>query len=887
MLSIRTPVFDFPAVLSVLGLLAGGQVFANVSLVLAPGTTAVVQTPAVAPFTSLGDTRLELRLHDWSLPASESVIFWNAGFIIRLQASGELCASNNMDALPNYGGTMCADVSGRSDVTIRVQRDTVNRQLLYEVRGSANDWKATTYCGMKSYGSTRNTFPCPISTVHLGSWAGPGGIGSSTGNFRLSWIKWHSSVIPVGSGMLGEGAPADLADWRFEGDTASQGSIGQGSSMSPAQPQGASGALFIPTPAFPPACFAGRQQTFRAGFPARLDGSGSYSLEGGGALAYSWRQISGPSEVSWSGESTAQPAVAGLLFGSYVFQLTVADASGRSVACTVKHGAVATDDNGVVIASNPEVDTLLGPMIRYGANPWPWFDDRHKAAADAQIANLDTYYGAYWDPGSPVYGSAASQAAWMYNSAPANYYDNVAGFYAMYYRSGIDDYLNAARKLADRFWESPLVKRGASCDAWAGMASCYPARSLSVLGLVMRALDGRPDMWPGLRIIFASYRDYYLNLANPQWGMWDTREMAYHLATVSYCAIFDPDLTSRQSCKASIAKSFTTTWTRARAADGSFPALYHKTASWETGSSVSLTRGSRTVTGVGTNWNAGMLQCSNASGRVHPCRIWFTNTPGDKPVSNAGGDPVVYTATFVSTTQLTLDRPYEGNSGAHGWALPEVNAGLVGYGVQPFIQGILGVAFDFAARAIADSDPSAAALARSYNVGIAHWLRNYGYWPAAKGMYYGAGFANCQAPISDSDVFCTAGNSWQDARVLNAEPMRSVMLAYEYSGDVALKTFGDTLYSAMFSKPGTGGPDPDGYYVDSLNDGNGWYMTGVPPIGTAPKYFGMFFGFSSLSAWPAYRIGGPQPQTGGNATVPAPVRAIPGAARLRITTTAR
>jgi len=49
-----------------------------------------------------------------------------------------------------------------------------------------------------------------------------------------------------------------------------------------------------------------------------------------------------------------------------------------------------------------------------------------------------------------------------YNAAPVNYYDNVAAFYALYYRSGIIDYLNAARKLADRFWECPEIDRGES-----------------------------------------------------------------------------------------------------------------------------------------------------------------------------------------------------------------------------------------------------------------------------------------------------------------------------------------------------------------------------------------------------------------------------------------
>ena len=851
---------------------------------------ASVQTPSSPPFTSLGDTRLELRLHNWSMPAANAVIFQNAGFTVLLRTSGELCVSDDMDSLRAWGGSMCADINGRPDVTIRAQRDTANKLLRYEARGTAGDWRAVTYCGTLQNGNSyRNTFPCPIDSLTLNSWAGTGTMGSALANVRVSWVKWYSSLVPDGSGLLGETAPADLADWRFEGDMANQGTGGYAVSMGPLVAQGAvgpaGGVIYMPSPSLAPACVAGRQHTFHAGFAGQLDGSQSYPLDGGDTIAYSWRQLSGPSTATLSDAAAPQPSISGLIFGSYVFQLTVTDGRGITNTCTVKHGAVASDDNGVVITNNPAADTLLGPLIRFEANPWPWFDDRHKAEADMQAASMDLYYGAYWDPASPAYGSDAAETAWLYSPAPANYYDNVAAFYALYYRSGIDDYLAAARNLADRFWASPKVNAGASCDIWGNAWNCYPARSLSVQGLVLRALDGRPDMWAGLHIIFTTYRTYYLDLADRQWGIWDTREMAYHLAVVSYCALYDIDATYRQDCKASLSKALASTWTPARAADGSFPALYVKTSSWDTGTSVALAHGSATVTGLGVNWNASLFQCPNASGQSYPCQIWFTNNPAGRPAGNADGDPVVYTATFVDATHFTLDRPYEGTTGAHGWALPDPNAGLLGFGAQPFIEGLLGFAFDMAGRAIADSDPVNSALARNYNVGIANWLRTTGYWANSKGMYYGAGFANCQAPISDNNIFCTGGNDAPNARTLNAEAMRSVMTAYAYSSDVALKSFADTLYSAMFSKPGTNGPNPDGIYIGGLDDGTGWYMLGAPPIGKAPKYFGMFFGIGGLSAWPAYRAGGAPSGTTTVLLAPDTMR-FPAVRRVRAITTA-
>src|ERR1039457_5921377 len=68
---------------------------------------------------------------------------------------------------------------------------------------------------------------------------------------------------------------------------------------------------------------------------------------------------------------------------------------------TMLLSSVATDDNNIVITNNTAVDTLLGPMVRYGANPWPWFDNRHKQAADNENSIMDSYFPAWWDTPAP------------------------------------------------------------------------------------------------------------------------------------------------------------------------------------------------------------------------------------------------------------------------------------------------------------------------------------------------------------------------------------------------------------------------------------------------------------------------------------------------------
>ncbi|MBS1858753.1 MAG: hypothetical protein JST11_25505 [Acidobacteria bacterium] len=720
-----------------------------------------------------------------------------------------------------------------------------------------------------------------------------------------------------------------------------------------------------------PVCDAGSPQSFRAGYPAQLDGSRSLARDGGEGLQYFWQQLSGPSSARWSSRSAAQPTISMLTSGSYAFQLTVTDGCNQSSTCTVKHGAVATDDNGVVITGQPAVDALLGPLVRLGANPWPWFDDRNKAAAVLQAAGMEANYPAWWDaagpgtvatlsgsttitgsnttftttfcqgPGSPTlpksgaviavwydtgiagqtgrrmsgvtgcaddahltvddaWDSSVTPAAsglsyaaadnttnfaanwgWGGADSPGNYYDNVAAYYALYYRTGIDDYLISARDLADRVWRSPMIDRGTSQIAGHSSSYGYVARSISALGLVLRAVELQGtsmDMWPGLHHLWDTYMGYMRGAdSNAAPGLTDTREEAYHLAMLSYCALLDPDPSYQSNCSSAIANSFGSLWSPSRAPDGSWPQLFYGQSSWDTTTSVSLTNGSTVVTGNGTSWTAD----------GYPATIWFTNTPSPRPSNNLAGDSSVYTANFVDSTHLTLSQPYQGMTGVHGWASTP-GAAMIGWGVQPAQMGLLASAFDLAAKAINTTYPAQAAMARDYSATAANWLRSYGYWSQAKGLYVAVGGVNCQPPISDSNAACTGGQAPGDARALGADALRGMMTAYATSQDSRLKDAVDSLYNAMFAKPGTCPIGsalcvPDGSYVQGLDDG-GPMMTAAPPAGAG--WFGRFFGFNNLAAWPAYRVGGLQPTAPRKRYIGFSLGQIAGATKARVTVVA-
>ena len=874
-----------------------------------------VTLPNAAPWTTIGartqSMRWEVRIHGFGAAIPSYALGIGPFYFSQIGSLLYLGLNAGGDTLPRAPAITCC--TGRSDVLLRVQRDVANQRYTFE--------------GCDSAGGNCQSTTVPIAAFGPASWAGmsvyvmPG--------VSIASLRWFSSVVPLGTAIPNAGTAGDLADWELEGNL--NDTSGHALTMSGGT------STFVSTPAFVPFCNAGEQQVFRAGSSGQLDGRKSTPLDGGTTLNYLWTQMSGAA-VNFSGSTAAQPTITGIPVGSYAFQLTVTDGSRRSSVCTVVDGSIVTDTSGVIITGTPAVDALIGPLMSFGMSPWPWLDDRHKAAADLRIAQLDTYYPAYWDvadagsvsvtqgsytvsgsgtafttlfcqgPGSPTvpisgaaiiiwhpltggtgrrellvkscqsdtqltfaetspagwqlgtgtglrYADNANRQWWSFNSAPANYYDNVAAFYSLYYRSGLTQYRDAARKLADRFWASPQTDQGMGLD--------WPARSASVMGMVLRALDGRPEMWDGLHKVFDYYGTNYIggddqfNKFDYVWGpgLWDEREVAYHLAIISYCAAYDTDPNYRTKCKRWVGQSMTGIFQPQQSADGGWHTLRDPYNSYSPATtSVALTHGQTAVTGVGTSWAPAQFAPSGALRTA----IWFINSTL-KPSSNAGGDPVVYYPTYMSGTQLTLDRPYEGTTGTHGWVMsvsPTVDVPYVGYGQLPYMMGLLAMSFDIASKSLADTDPVNSALARRFNLDAANWIKTYGYQASAKSVYYMAQYPQCQKPISETNPltsFCLGDRS------LSSEAMRGMMLAYAATGDTALRTLVDTMYNAEWAKPSTcpSGSTvcvPDGTYL-SVWDDNGWDMTNPSPTGTGAKWFGQMWGISALPAWPAVRLG--------------------------------
>ena len=237
--------------------------------------------------------------------------------------------------------------------------------------------------------------------------------------------------------------------------------------------------------------------------------------------------------------------------------------------------------------------------------------------------------------------------------------------------------------------------------------------------------------------------------------------------------------------------AITNKWGPQQRADGQWDNVTYGYSSWNGfAGSVSVTNGSSVVTGSGTNWQSSWF----------PSPAWFPE------------DPVAYSATYVSPTEVHLDRPYEGTTrSGSGWQFYN----LVGRGTGPFSMGIVATAWHYAYLALQRAGSAKAAEARQFVLDAANWITNYGYSPTAKGLYYGRNHPNCE-PISDDKPYCGASPA-ESARFLNSEVLNAFSAAYLLTGDSKYKTQGDKLFGAVWGK--LGGPETDSIWVTTYEDG--------------------------------------------------------------------
>jgi len=484
---------------------------------------------------------------------------------------------------------------------------------------------------------------------------------------------------------------------------------------------------------------------------------------------------------------------------------------------------------------------------------------------------------------------------WYGQTGSSTYYDGPLALYAMYYRSGNTKYRDAARWLADGFIANPANGFGASVQMSSRVVNLTSATIRNAIDgganyTYVKQLYNRNGGTPSLGLLIS-----------------DPREAGYEFSWKALQALVETDPTEKAAALTYLRDSYTNRWQPQQRANGNYWGNYFENnygggsftvtpgSAVVTGSGIgstkcypgavhsdlataSVTNGSTSITG-GSGWTglAGKLAevygqrdgnyyiffspiasstattlttiypydgTTNTGGNVRVriidsddySSVWFATT------SNVQ-EQTFYTCTWNSSTQITLDRPYEGSCAGAACNKYLSRANAAGRGSQPFQMGIIATALNWASEALAADYPTDSANYLTLADNVGKWIKDYGYRTAHKGLYYLVDFPNC---IPFQEYGCSL--SLKESRDLSAEATSAMTVVYQKSPTQPNKDFGDEFYGAQWGK--LGGPYSDGQ----------WNQYDAPAQYQQGKYLGFAFGMGMSHQWPAARLGGVAPE---------------------------
>ncbi|HEX4372707.1 MAG TPA: T9SS type A sorting domain-containing protein, partial [Puia sp.] len=213
-----------------------------------------------------------------------------------------------------YDGTSPGEVSG----TISLSGDPY---ILVQTNGVINS--------LSCNAGTNQTITLPTSTATLDA------SGSSSGNDSVSSYTWTQISGPNNSNILNDSILSTTANNLVAGSYNYQLKIktANGDSCVSTVQVNVQSVLAPISNLLPVAVLAGSQIITLPINSIWLIGSGSYEPGGGSIASYSWKQISGPSNVIFI-TNTPTTFVTGMIAGTYVFQLTITDKAGVSSVAT-------------------------------------------------------------------------------------------------------------------------------------------------------------------------------------------------------------------------------------------------------------------------------------------------------------------------------------------------------------------------------------------------------------------------------------------------------------------------------------------------------------------------------------------------------------------------
>ena len=359
-----------------------------------------------AAFPALsGSWRAEFMVHDWSsTQTANSKIAESTGLTASFTANAAQMQVYNSQTTGGSTCTIDLTVFPSKAVYVRYQH------VVADLTDTCEAWDAT--------GTRRHV----VSYTYTSESAGLAGmnVGGTFGEARsVAFFRIHSTTVALNSTMpVTADNVATTIHWKFEGDLTDASGNGYTASMS------SGGATYITTPSgYRPvvariktsnATVYSDWVTLRAGQSNAMDGTASFSeADASSTVTCFWQVLSttAASLPKFSSHSSCTPTLSGVTFGDYNFQLTVTDVTSATASTTLHIGAASYDSNGVIIQADANADTLFGPMIAFGKNPWGYADERAMAALGLQT----TYYNnGAWPASQPWMTAGAGTVSYPY-----------------------------------------------------------------------------------------------------------------------------------------------------------------------------------------------------------------------------------------------------------------------------------------------------------------------------------------------------------------------------------------------------------------------------------------------------------------------------------------
>src|SRR3989441_3482081 len=157
------------------------------------------------------------------------------------------------------------------------------------------------------------------------------------------------------------------------------------------------------------------------------------------------------------------------------------------------------------------------------------------AYREVKVASVESYtaltltsiwkFGPIINAKADTYHNESAQAIWNYDHyLRSAYYDTALVEYINYYRTGDPAFLNYARKMADALWGSQYIDFGTVLQG----SNHLPPRSQAFAGLMLRALDGKPEYWDYLyREVRATFDNWLKRRRDNATLYYDIREDGY------------------------------------------------------------------------------------------------------------------------------------------------------------------------------------------------------------------------------------------------------------------------------------------------------------------------------------------------------------------------